>query len=806
MSAPARHPRGRDHVLYVTIATTKRRICPAASHKEASRTWEVIVSENNEQPTPNFSMIRCVQIAAVALAALTLAPTAAADLNCDLSQYKPAEGLTAKIDGDTVSLTWRGERDTDLRLGLGIAGGQPVVAEMAVRPKGGGWTKLAGDLSPEFHVTSGVRRISEQQLRPLRALGVEITPEVIEKEKWVVFWDSPLTVPGLEGTNPGLPRSPEEIRRATSSFQTTGCSVKTDGARLEVSFPGFSLGIFSGRLQYTVYRGSNLVRQEAIAKTDEPSVAYKYAGGLTGFRTADAPRVVWRDTSSDWQKYEFGGSPNSSPVALRSRNRLAIVETEGGSIAVFPPPHKFFFAREIEMNLGYVWYRKDDEESFSVGVRHGDREEMFRPYGVSTELWQARIRQSRRFAEGNFALYNAPPGTEQRMAVYFYLSQDGPRDTLQQVLAYTHDDFYKPLPGYKVATSHFHTHFSQQLRDAGTLDLRPPWLPAFRARGINIAMMSDFHSDGHPSDPGPIRLAEMDSYFEACRRHSDRDFLLMPGEEANVHVGGHYTIVFPKPVYWTKVRGEGQAFAENHPHFGKVYHTGSIADMLRLMTEEQALVWQAHPRTKGSTHYPDVIKDTDHFRSDRYLGVAFKNFPVDNSEKRMCEYRCLDTLDDMNNWGDPKYLFAEGDTYTKFPEDEIYGEASVNYIKVDRVPLFDEDWSPIFNALRRGEFFVTTGEVLIPNYTVEGSGSQRKVVADVEWTFPLEFAEVVWGDGKKTGREVISATGRAPFSREKFEIPFDATGKKWVRFAVWDSAGNGAITQPVHLKPSGTSD
>ena len=225
------------------------------------------MSENNEQPTPNFSMIRCVQIAAVALAALTLAPTAAADLNCDLSQYKPAEGLTAKIDGDTVSLTWRGERDADLRLGLGIAGEQPVVAEMAVRPKGGDWIKLAGDLSPEFHVTSGVRRISEQQLRPLRALGVEITPEVIEKEKWVVFWDSPLTVPGLEGTNPGLPRSADEIRRATSSFETSGCSVETDGARLEVSFPGLSLGIFSGRLQYTVYRGSNLVRQEAIAKT-----------------------------------------------------------------------------------------------------------------------------------------------------------------------------------------------------------------------------------------------------------------------------------------------------------------------------------------------------------------------------------------------------------------------------------------------------------------------------------------------------------------------------------------------------------
>ena len=721
-------------------------------------------------------------------------------LSCDMAQYQVRDGLTATSQDNGVTLTWSGERDTELRLTLTVADGSPRVAQMAVRRAAGGWATLARDLTPEFNVSSGLRRISEQQLRPLRNLGVVITPAVIEKEKWVVFWDAPLTVPGLAGTNPDLPRSQQEIRRATSSFETAACGVKTDGARLEVFFDGLSMDIFSGRLQYTVYRGSNLVRQEAIASTDEPSVAYKYAGGLRGFRTTDAPRVVWRDTSSDWQKYEFGGSANSSPVPLRARNRLALVETEGGSIAVFPPPHKFFFAREIEMNLGYVWYRKDGDDSFSVGVRHGDREEMYRPYGVSERLWKRRVTQSRRFAEGNFALYNAPPGTEQRMAVYFYLSPDDPATARRQVLAYTHDDKFKPVPGYKVAVSHFHTHFSEQLRDAGTFDLQPPWLPAFRARGINIAMMSDFHADSNPSDPGPIRLAEMDSYFEASRRHSDRDFLLLPGEEANAYLGGHYTIVFPKPVYWTKVRGEGQALSEEHPQFGTVYHTGSAADMLEMLERENGLVWQAHPRTKGSTFYPDAIRDTPHFNSDRYLGVAFKNFPVDMSERRLCPVRCFDTLDDINNWAGPKYLVAEGDTYTKFPEDEIYGESSVNYIKVDSLPSFDGDWSPIFDAMRAGEFFVTTGEILIPNHGVEGAGNQRSYFAEVEWTFPLEFVEIVWGDGENVNRKVVSARDRAPFGRERFEIPFAASGIKWVRFAAWDSAGNGAVTQPLHLR------
>src|SRR5262249_37371733 len=117
---------------------------------------------------------------------------------------------------------------------------------------------------------------------------------------------------------------------------------------------------------------------------------------------------------------------------------------------------------------------------------------------------------------------------------------------------------------------------------------------------------------------------------------------------------------------------------------------------------------------------------------------------------------------------------------------------------LDRVPGFD-DWSPVCRALRSGEFFVTTGEVLIPQWGIEGSGKERTVVADVEWTFPLEFVEVVWGDGIKVDRSVISATNQPPFGSNRFHISFDPSGKKWVRFSVWDSAGNGAFAQPVRL-------
>ena len=725
-------------------------------------------------------------------------------INCGLSGYKPMDGLKAQMHGGVLEVTWLGERKETLRANFNIVGGKPMVEELSAKKAGGKWIVLGQKLSPEFEITSGVRRLSEQQMAPMRELGIQITPEVIEKEKWNAFWDAPLMVPGRNGTNLDLPRKPEEIRKSWAEYKVSACEVKTDGARLEVSFPGLNVGVFSGGLQYTVYRGTNLLRQEIIAKTTEPSVAYKYVGGLKGFSTGDNTRVVWRDSSRGWQQYEFGGPVNQQPVGLVARNRLGILEMNGGSLAFMPPSHKFFWSREIETNLGYVYYRKDEGEHFSIGVRQPDREIGAKPWGISDEVWTRRVGESRGHLN-NFALYNAPPGTMQRMPVYFYLSPTDSRTTQQQVMAFTHDDVYKPIPGFKVMVSHFHFHFNEQITDAKNIDAQPSWLPVFRDLGINIAILADFHGDSHPSDTGKVRLDEQKVYFDGCQRYSDKDFLLIPGEEPDANFGGHYLFMFPKPLFFTHLKRPeltpaAQQFTESLAPYGKVYHTSTAKQELDLLNMEKGLVWQTHPRTKGSTGYPDATRNRDFFQSDRFLGGSFQSLPVDLSQKRICEERCLGLLDDMNNWAGPKYLLAEGDTYMKYPDDETYPLLDVNYVKMDKVPKFDSGWTPVVEALRAGDYFVTTGEVTFRNWTIEGSGAKSVYAAEAEWTFPPEFAELVWSDGNKVDRQLISLTDKGPFLSNKFRIPFDAKGKKWVRFAVWDSAGNGAFTQPVHLK------
>jgi hypothetical protein len=199
---------------------------------------------------------------------------------------------------------------------------------------------------------------------------------------------------------PGLPRKSEEITRAAASFRVTTCDVKTNGSRLEVTFPGVQLGVFTGALQYSVFKGTNLIQQDIVASTPKPWVAYKYNAGLKGLSTTAGARVAWRDIANNWQDYRFGGAANEQEVPLATTGRVVVAERgAAGSIAAFSPPHTFFWAREIAINLGYNFYKKESDGTFSFGVRQAEKEhESENP--------------------ANFALYSARPGSTQRMTVF----------------------------------------------------------------------------------------------------------------------------------------------------------------------------------------------------------------------------------------------------------------------------------------------------------------------------------------------------------------------------------------------------
>ena len=225
------------------------------------------------------------------------------------------------------------------------------------------------------------------------------------------------------------------------------------------------------------------------------------------------------------------------------------------------------------------------------------------------------------------------------------------------------------------------------VRDRGTSDFQPTWVPVFRGLGINVVYLGDFHDDSDQRDPGPKRLPEQKAYFEAARKLSDKNFLVMPQEEVNSYFDGHWYLMTPKPVYFTHSAEDAKRpYEEDVPGYGIVYHIGSADQMLKMVNETGSIIWTAHPRTKSSAMFPDTYKDKDFFLSDRFIGASWESLPVDLSQKRLCEVRCFVTNDEMSNWAPkPKFMLAEGDTYMKRPDDDTYPFLAINYVKMDKV-------------------------------------------------------------------------------------------------------------------------
>ena len=235
----------------------------------------------------------------------------------------------------------------------------------------------------------------------------------------------------------------------------------------------------------------------------------------------------------------------------------------GGAVAVFPPPHRFFYPLDFAENFGFNWFGRD-YPSAPGGDGWGVRQP---PEG------------DRRFTPW----VNAPPGTSQRLGVFYLLSADGASAALAAARGYTHADRYVPLAGYKTFTSHYHIEHTlnllkQQAAASSTeipAALRSPgFVRVFRTAGVDIVHLAEFHNSATPKLAADERLRQLRALHAECGRLSDDNFLLLPGEEPNVHLGGHWISLFPRPVLWVLNRPDGTPLEQQNAAGDSVYHVG----------------------------------------------------------------------------------------------------------------------------------------------------------------------------------------------------------------------------------------
>jgi hypothetical protein len=237
-------------------------------------------------------------------------------------------------------------------------------------------------------------------------------------------------------------------------------------------------------------------------------------------------------------------------------------------------------------------------------------------------------------------------------------------------------------------------------------------------------------------------------------------------------------------------------FREDDPPYGTVYNVADAKELLDLIRAENAFVYTTHPRTKGSMGYPDQVRDSTFFQDAHWFGAGWKALPSDLSSLRLGD-RAFKLLDDMSNWGLRKRLIGEVDVFQIDSTHELYAHMNVNYVRLAALPAFD-DYGRLLDALRRGDFFTTTGEVLLTDVRfADGPDRPLSVEARIRHTFPLAMAELVWGDGQQTHSKEVPLTATRPFGDFTFRDSAAAGDWTWARLAVWDVAGDGAFANPV---------
>src|SRR5262249_41414583 len=130
--------------------------------------------------------------------------------------------------------------------------------------------------------------------------------------------------------------------------------VTSHGPRTTVAIGEVNLGPFSGELQFTVYPFDRLLHVETVIHTQEDRRAILYDTGLAFSKPADKVSFAWIDPEGRLHREEPAFVTKDRHLAVR--HRALIMQTPWCSIACFPPPHQFFFPRDLTENLHTVWY------------------------------------------------------------------------------------------------------------------------------------------------------------------------------------------------------------------------------------------------------------------------------------------------------------------------------------------------------------------------------------------------------------------------------------------------------------------
>ena len=377
------------------------------------------------------------------------------------------------------------------------------------------------------------------------------------------FWDAPLDLnpppsgrgrQSAAGDGRGEPARPaaqaREIKRAAAVYRRPiAASVKTNGARIEISFPGVPLGVFERRAAvHDLQRQQPDSSRRWSPRPSEPSVAYKYDAGLKGLRSRTTRAWCGATRRARWQDYRFGGAENEREMPLKTANRLLVAERGAAPdrsrcFRRRTPSSGRARSRSTSATTGIA--RTATRRSRSASARPSDEDDAEDPGELRA------LQRAARHAGSTCRCSSSRAPTPRRRRC-------------DAALAFTHGDRYKPLPGYQVMNHHYHMDLGQRLLARRQPRRRDPRSAVALRRSASTSSARSIRSaNAATAAARPRRWRSAAASIEGARRHSDRDFLVMPNQEFyGSPLGGHTDLLFSHPVYWTQGRAAGQPLVE----------------------------------------------------------------------------------------------------------------------------------------------------------------------------------------------------------------------------------------------------
>ena len=411
------------------------------------------------------------------------------------------------------------------------------------------WATVLANATPDFHIVSGVRRMDQEQLKPLHDLGVPITSSVIDKYKWEAFWDAPLMVPGNGGWRLSKRASAGGQRRRSAGFASQGgrnsqrrCEVRDEELQREDERRA-ARGFVSRRPARHVRRASRLHRlrrrepdtpgnsREDRSRFSRVPITTPVSSGLA---IQPASRLVWHDVAGNRQEYGFAAAVNDKPATVAGCQSHRGRRGQGRFGRGIPAAAQLLLVARNRFNLGYDWYRKDSDVLVFVRRPAG------RSRGAPCVSGRGPTDTSRISRCGS-----ARPGTWQRMPVYLYVSAEPGRPPWSRRSRITRSDHYKPLPGYKVMATHFHAGLATAARTGSLNDVLPDF-EVVKAAGINIFAPIDGWQQRHRrrrarrrshQEPGALLPGRPIAFRQELRGHAERRNHVRRGQEARQEVG-----------------------------------------------------------------------------------------------------------------------------------------------------------------------------------------------------------------------------------------------------------------------------